>query len=292
MVVLKILEAFERRRLAFYEALELLALTAGLKQVVRLTGTTRRLNSLAGWLKSLGLGSRVASFHLETVFSTGLGDCFSRLAPEPPAGRQAGVIFIGEPQIAEAAEELERNGCPAGPVAELYGYPKCCAENYETDIQGGHYWLESFLRGLTGFAAAPWPMNRFGRLFQAGLTALPDYFPCRLDCAASLELSGRYLAMLRDFKLSALVEMMADYLRRPVLHQAGVVYQVRAALDQDWELRPFEAEVLSAWSYGGKSLPATRLFIRPQGRGISVRVLPEDCEARPEEKSSTFIRFY
>ncbi len=293
-MIVPILEALAGKRLEFTEALELLALAGGLKKVARFTGTARRLARLDNWLEALAWPHALAPFHLETAFKTGLGDRFSRIAPGPPtARRHLGVCFIGEASATRAAVDLEISGCPAAEAAKLYGYPACCAENYETEIQHGRPWPESFLSGTQGLGEAPWPLNRFGRLFSPGLAALPDYFPCRLHCAASLALAQDYLALLRDLKLFSLITLIQEHLSRPILHLAGVIHKL--APFGDWEPGregpPLIVETLASWNYAGPPRPLARLRLAWAEGRLTAQALNEGGAEGEAEAVAALIRF-
>jgi hypothetical protein len=136
------------------------------------------------------------------------------------------VLFIGDPQLTRIAEKIELNGCNAEEIAELYGYPICCAQSYDS-IQKGELWLVPFLSEVKGPAQFDWRLNRFARLFSPGLSILPDYFPCRADCKASLNLAERYWNMLIELGLNDLAEVIQSHLSQVILIHQGAVSLLR-----------------------------------------------------------------
>ena len=80
----ELLRALLDERLEWTDFLELLAVRAGRKSVVRLTGQPDRLEELSRLAQMIDLPCAVAPLHLEGVFVTSLRDRFSRLRPGFP----------------------------------------------------------------------------------------------------------------------------------------------------------------------------------------------------------------
>jgi hypothetical protein len=290
----EVLEAFLDGDLNFTDCLEILAVANGIKRVARFTVPGPLFGALERLSGRLGLCASLAPYHLVKEFANSLEDSFARIVPGFPGACEEGVVFVGTPESVREAAEMEARGCAAGEAADLYGYPSCCAANYESAIQNGKsFWVDSFLGTLTGVVSAPWVVNRFGRLFDPCLSMLPDYFPCRIGCEESRRLGGTYLSMLRDSGLCLIAGLAERHLSAPVVRQGGCLYRVRpenGAVPSP-EGPPVPVEVLNLWSYSGTPLAGNRLeaafdadgalALRPAGsRALSgMPVVPADCRA-------------
>ena len=205
----ELLRALLDERLEWTDFLELLAVRAGRKSVVRLTGQPDRLEELSRLAQMIDLPCAVAPLHLEGVFVTSLRDRFSRLRPGFPGAGEEGILFIGREEGISRALDMEGEGCPPDAAARLYGYPQCCARVYQNRIQNGQCpWVDSFLAEVRGVAHFPWQMNRMGRLFAPYLSILPDYFPCSPRCAESLNMAESYADLLHEAGLSMLEKLI------------------------------------------------------------------------------------
>ena len=283
-----ILQAFLDDGICFTECLEILAVAYGRKKIVRLTGNRQRLKLLEALMQRIPIHCLIAPFHLEPVFSGALGDHFGRVAQGEPQGEKEGALFAGPQALIEAAANMELHGCDAEEAAELYGYPLCCARNYERAIQHGAYWADSFLAGTRGTTRAPWLMNRFGRLFAPYLSLLPDYFPCHITCAPSLALAQEYLTMLEQEALGVLAEHAKIHLARTVLRHGGCLYQVSRPEGKNKETA---VTVLAAWPYAGQALDATVLLLRLEGKEISVSIPGKTSSAGETDRAAVCLIF-
>jgi hypothetical protein len=255
MSTLTVLKAFCEDLLSFTSCLELLAVLNDLKRVARLTGPVEDLITLQQSLKNTNLTLCIAPFHLEASFSNLLEDTFVRVVPGLAKGGMEGILFAGKARACvDAAIALESEGSPAGQAADLYGYPPCCARNYENAIQHGRHWVASFLRGMRGILRAPWPMNRFGRIFAPYVSLLPDYFPCHIACQSSLDLAWKYKEMLQRGGLAPLLDMAKTWLSRPVLHHDGCLYLVEALPGNTIGDKAFNVRIISTIAYAGQRL--------------------------------------
>ena len=288
MVSNVILQAFLDDGISFTECLEILAVACGRKKIVRLTGNRQRLKALKAFMQRISIHCHIAPFHLELMFSRPLGDCFVRAAHGLPHGEEEGVLYAGAPTLLEAAVEMELQDCTAKEAAELYGFPQCCARNYEHTIQQGEYWVDSFLADVRGLVHAPWLMNRFGRLFSPHLSMLPDYFPCHATCAPSLALAKEYLDMLEQEGLGTLAELAKNHLARTVLYHTGCLYMVSPPKDEEAET---SVAVLAVLPYAGQALDTTALNIRRRGEDIFVSTSEKTRVADVVEHQAVCLSF-
>jgi hypothetical protein len=288
MVSSVILQAYLDERISFTHCLEILAVACGRKRIARFTGNGAHLKDLETLMGRISMPCAIAPLHLEPVFSGPLGDHFGRVAHGLPHGEEEGVLFLGPPDFIEAAVDMELHGCAAEQAAELYGYPLCCARNYERAIQHGAYWVDSFLAGIRGIMRAPWLMNRFGRLFVPHHSILPDYFPCHINCSPSLALAGTYHDMLEQEGLHALIALVKGHLARTVLRHAGCLYMVS---QPEIEKEETVATVLAVWPYASQVLDTEVLSIRQEEGDIFVTVPGKTRVACGAEHPATCLIF-
>jgi hypothetical protein len=166
----------------------------------------------------------------------------------------------------------------------LYGYPQCCAQNYEANIQHNAYWVDSFFAGVSGVARISWLMNRMGRLFAPYLSMLPDYFPCNVTCADSLRLAEEYAALLEVAGLTLLRDLAKEHLARPVLKHAGCLYWLRPI--QEGELNgegtPIVVQVADAIAYAGTRLEIDTLTLVRKPGGLAVLEAASHCDGNTD----------
>lgn len=280
-----LLKALDQTTFNWLEYLELLALRHHMKRIVRFTAAYSQLNTLKILAEELALHAQIAPFHLEPVFANGLCDQFSRIAPGAPEPGQEGVIFFGSEPDIERAISLESNGCSALETARHYGYPECCAANYEKRIQGGEeIWIDSFLKDITQFEILPWQMNRAGRLFAPYLSILPDYFPCSCYCKPSLSLAAAYEVILRAEGLHGLLELVKTHLARPLLLFEGCLYWMESKHKPRHE-QEFHSHVIATLPFKGINLPYSELTISQSGRGLFIA----ECQRTDQNAKLVFF---
>jgi hypothetical protein len=256
-----VLRAFLVERLSLTSCVEVMAVLHGIKRVARFTGRVKELAALMELLRLTGLRGKIAPVRMERIFGTGLSDTFCRVVPDTAGDDDESVLLVGEERAVDSAVDHEMNGDSAVEAAELYGYPACCARNYEQKIQHGHHWVSSFLSGLQGLARAPWHMNRFGRLFAPYVSLLPDFFPCHISCTASMALAREYADMLKQRGLSLLLESLKTCLLRPVLRHEGCLYLLELLPDSRFDAESAAVRVLSSIAYAGEPLSDTTLIL-------------------------------
>ena len=270
----ELLRALLDERLEWTDFLELLAVRAGRKSVVRLTGQPDRLEELSRLAQMIDLPCAVAPLHLEGVFVTPLRDRFSRLRPGFPGAGEEGILFIGREEGISRALDMEGEGCPPDAAARLYGYPQCCARVYQNRIQNGQCpWVDSFLAEVRGVAHFPWQMNRMGRLFAPYLSILPDYFPCSPRCAESLNMAESYADLLHEAGLSMLEKLIREHLARPVLRHAGCLYLLHPLRDalSSGNGEDLHVRVMDVFPYAGPAVESPELTITCGPGGLALR---------------------
>jgi hypothetical protein len=263
MRILAILRAYLHENIGFTDLMELLAVVLGKKSVARFTGLPETLERFSSLMREINISFKIPPIHLETQYENTIYDTFSKLSPGHATDMEEGILFAGDPDSIQKAIDLETNGCPADKTANLYGYPDCCAQNYENNIQRKVYWTDSFFRSSKPIENGSWMMNRLGRLFSPYLSILPDYFPCSFKCSKSLKLSEEYSSLLETAGLSSLLDLAKEHLSRPVLRHAGCIYWLRPFQKPLFfeEGEPFEAEVMEVLSYEGIRLSGGALTL-------------------------------
>jgi hypothetical protein len=181
------------------ELLELTAVKAGLKPVLRLERAAEDARRIEKRLLARGLILITSDFHVIQRRLHPLGDVFSQTVRGAASGRQRGIFYVAPRSHAVEAQALARIESADPGSSEIglrLGYPPCCVAAYE-DIQSGRDWVEAMLsrtpEGSVGFAAC----NRLARLF-GGWTLLPDYFPCSFACSTSATWSAEIVRSVSD----------------------------------------------------------------------------------------------
>ena len=226
-LVAGVLNLLDRDWIAWANVLELLAYASGLKPVVRLMADAANREILADFCQRQHWPWRWSGFWLEPVFHTPLNDTFTRLAygHAPPNCNR--VLFVGHEVATRRAEELEGMADPmaARELAALYGYPECCVAAY-AEVQNGKPWLEVFLRDSDPTdRVRDWRGNKAAYLFPPHPTLLPEYFPCSVDCAPTARLARTFEAVLQEYGLQKLLDIIREGLMRPLLLFGGSLYR-------------------------------------------------------------------
>lgn len=282
----EILQFFLEERLEWTEFLEMLALLAGEKNVVRFTGNQQRLRELGDLAERLNLPFALAPLHLENIFNNSLKDSFCRLVPGYPTGVEEGILFLGAEKYLAASIDLEESGCQAKEAARLYGYPQCCATKYEKSIQNGKYtWLDSFLENLRGIQSFPWPMNRFGRLFAPFLSSLPDYFPCSPTCGESLRLAKNYYSLLQRYGMPQLADLVQRHLAQPVLKHGGCLFLLMPLYDKPYTGTELKVMARDVYAYAGTPPENVQLTLHFDSDGIFL------CETGIKDSQAILLLF-
>lgn len=226
-LVADILDLLDRDWIAWANVLELLAYASGLKPVVRLVADAASGEVLADFCQRQHWPWRWSGFWLEPVFHTPLNDTFTRLAYGNTPANCDRVLFVGHEAATRRAEELESMADPMATreLAALYGYPECCVAAY-AEVQNGKPWLEVFLRGSDpADRVRDWRGNKVAYLLPPHPTLLPEYFPCSVDCAPTARLTRTYEAVLDEYGLRELADIIRENLMRPLLLFGGSLYR-------------------------------------------------------------------
>jgi hypothetical protein len=180
---------YERTGVTF---VELLSLLAGTKKLVRLVINPNRLLEVEKTMALAGLQVAISPMELVTSQGNMNGDKFQEWSSL--TGRMPRAIYISQDrQISELAASLDSKGDDAS-FSDLLGYPSCCYSAYDPSrYRNWWYWISHATRIKSDL---PSTMNRISRLYSQA-SFLYDYFPCSLDCSASMLLaeSNRYILL-------------------------------------------------------------------------------------------------
>jgi len=226
-LVTEILSLLDGDWISWSNVLELLAYDHGLKQVVRLAVDKETSGIIADFCHRYRWPYRLSDFWLEPVFRTNLNDTFSRLVYGNAPSDCIRVLFIGREVATRRAEKLEAipDRKEASELALLYGYPKCCTTAY-AEVQSGLPWLDAYLSNSSIQGQVwNWRSNKIAYLFPPHHTLLPEYFPCSVACESTIRLAQSYEAVLRNYGLTELLDIVRDHLMRPMLFFSGSLYR-------------------------------------------------------------------
>jgi len=222
-------------RIEFKNLMEFLALFAGVKPVVRLTGTPENLATLENALSPFVECIERSPMGLLKVYSNDLSDSFYKVVSGDTLDFDLMVTFFGKHDNVVEALRAETKGCDDQATARTLGYPVCCARNYAS-IKTGRHWVSSYISGTHGIVNAPWQANKLAYLFAPGLTLLPDYFPCSVSCNDSWRLARDYHKVLCEQGLNDLESAVKKHLTGMAIILAGEILYVTdyAAAEQGW----------------------------------------------------------
>ncbi|MDR2457388.1 MAG: hypothetical protein LBD41_02780 [Clostridiales Family XIII bacterium] len=269
---LTILQAYLNDMIEFTNLMELFAFLSGIKSVIRFTGLPNELQNYASIVCRLNLFYKIPPIHLKTIYQNSIFDSFTEIVSGFPAKDEFGLLFVGSPEHIDRAIDLENSGCPAHEAALLYGYPKCCADNYEKNIQHDIFWLNSYFEKAPCIDSISWKINRIGRLFEPYLSILPDYFPCSVNCEKSLSLANEYCSLLEQRNLSPLIKIIREHLARPVLIHEGCIYWLHPLQDTfiNREDKSFMVKILKTIAYDGSPISMDTLLLKRKNNYLIV----------------------
>ena len=210
--------------LEFKSFIEFLALKVGFKNVVRLVVNETTYLIIDNLCKRHGITCLKSDFGLKLSFSTNLLDSFYEITTSDCQDSDCFVIFCGSKNSVSEACVIERDGCNSDETARIYGYPKCCAQNYQR-IQDGEHWIIPYLTNVSAPGPYSWMNNKLAYLFQPHLTIFPDYFPCSIDCLETHRLASKYSTSMENLGLGSLLKIVKNSLTLPILVHGGYIYQ-------------------------------------------------------------------
>jgi hypothetical protein len=205
-----ILELYLADRILFKNLVEFSLLLTNRKQVVRLVGNVDLFMDLQRLASVINFTISKSPFMLETVRSTNLGDQFQISTEWNDSKDNDFVIYLGGEDAVLRAIEIESGDCSAEDTASVYGYPPCCATNYQL-ISDGKNWIEALLGNSTELWY-DYRANKISSLFPPYLSLHQDYFPCSLDCVGSLEKCRSAEQSLKECDLAEMLPHIKDHL--------------------------------------------------------------------------------
>ncbi len=211
--------------------LELLALHAGEKSVVRIVTNDREYNAISAFCAQHSLYELHSQVRQRTVVRTASGDIFTEDVDwNDPTGEFFSVIVSKTEENARRPIELENLGGTFRDFGRIYGYPSCCIDSYSSIGDRGD-WIARYLANSEG---GPFGHdgNRLAVLFD-GSTLLPEFFPCGARCEESEKIGRRYAKLLAEAGLGPQLEKIRRSLRWPILIRRGKLFQLPGSVERD-----------------------------------------------------------
>jgi hypothetical protein len=165
------------------------------------------------------------------------------------------------------ADALEQEGTSVE-LAELYQYPRCCAEAYQ-EIMDGAYWADVLFRRSTSSRHSFFG-NKLAYLFD-GASLIPDYFPCSLDCEPTRSLAMLYEKLLRHLGLEAMADSQRSRLSRPIVYGDRFAYQLQRYWCEPGYIRVGAAS-LHSWSDAAVPEMPANSFLETEANGPRIDV--------------------
>jgi hypothetical protein len=227
------LSAIEERHL-----LEILAVKSGIKNLMRIhLANQEEYQILESFCAKNSLQLAHSQFRLKLSWTNEIGDRFYEDVPWEDTSAEEFVAYLTKNDSMSLSRsvtiEMEGTHTEAG---LLYGYPKCCCENYEV-ISNGEEWVEVLSKNSHGIFFSPWA-NKLAYLVH-GFTLFPDYFPCGYSCVSTMELSKKYFKLGLECGLEAFVQMQLDFMSRTYLVGPDSVFSFEGGWVDDGVLHLF-----------------------------------------------------
>jgi hypothetical protein len=222
--------------LAERHVFEIAAAALGAKPVVRVVVLVEHVEACSGLLRALGLHVASPTCGLAIDEETSLGDRYCRHVPlTDPAAVEVALLASLNIELAENGRYIDENGS-VRQSGELYGYPTCCIQQYET-IEDNPDWVSSLLLDhLRRGGRPPAVSNKLAYLFN-GKSFLPDYFPCSLHCQPSELLARQMRGAALTAGLSRLVLDTDHEVCSPIIGYAGSLLRPRSYWYDDSGMR-------------------------------------------------------
>ena len=202
--------------------LEFLSLKQGLKKVLRIhIENNREYEDLKYYANSNNLLIGHSTFKLKISWQNELGDTFLENTDwsDPNAEQFVAYLSLDQKLLDKAVSiEVDEDHIDAG---LLYGYPKCCCENYKI-ISEGKYWIDCLLENSKGLFF-DYRTNKLAYLTN-GFTLFPDYFNCSFHCTGTIDLSDKYKDIGDDYGLSELTSNIISCMKGLFLvHETNII---------------------------------------------------------------------
>ena len=227
LLLSKVIERFNSRNV-----LEVVALLAGIKPVMRLVLDNSSRDVIESMLSQLGLHTVRSRWNLKESYNTTLGDVYTELTESDDSENSSFVIMVSQKrETAEKAMHFEDSEEENGALEKLLGYPTCCVKSYR-NVNEAHDWLEELLVNTKHSDCYSWRANRISYLFSEN-SLFYDYFPCSLECGRTSEISRQILEAATSYGIRRECEKWRQEMCRPVLLRNGVVVQMREYSSHD-----------------------------------------------------------
>ena len=229
--------------------LEFLALKEDVKKVLRIhIENPKEYDLLKIYAKEMGFLVDHSTFKLKVSWQNELGDTFLENTHWNNPDAEQFVAYLSQDQkFLDQAISIEVDGDHLD-AGLLYGYPKCCCENYKT-ISEGKYWIDCLLENSSGLVYDH-RTNKLAYLTN-GYTLFPDYFNCSLHCKGTIELSDKYGALGDVYGLSELISHISSCMKGLFLVQSTNIIKFDTyKIDSTKNL--IEVSTKNRWMYGAQ----------------------------------------
>jgi hypothetical protein len=193
--------------------LEILAVHSGLKNVMRIHMSNKEeYRILETFCINNSFHLAHSDFRLKLSWTNEIGDRFYEDVPWEDTSADEFIAYFTKNDLESLARSIsvEREGTHKE-AGLLYGYPRCCCENYES-ISNGEEWVDVLSKNSQGTFFSPWS-NKLAYLVH-GFTLFPDYFPCGYSCASTIELSKKYFRLGESYNLGSFVKNQFNLMSR------------------------------------------------------------------------------
>ena len=179
-----ILDLYAEEKIQFKNIIEFSLLITGRKSSVRLVGKVDLYNEINAKIQIFGFFCEKSDFMLKNIKKSCTGDYFHEYVAYDNSHDANIVIYIGRNGMALEAKSAEAHGVDDAGIANIYGYPACCASKYQ-DIIKEESWINCFIKSQKKIDYS-YLANKISYLIPPYLSLHKDYFPCGIECAQSM----------------------------------------------------------------------------------------------------------
>lgn len=215
-------------------AVELAALEAGIKPVMRITAQKHRLSVLIDWIIARGLLVLVREQKLDSA-------CFAQIAPSrrPSGSGRLFQLFVSRQRnnLLAVANALS-SPTSYRDIGLSLGYPECCCEwaaftdrlqVYDGVVRQTNLVAAALKRSMSLHAWCNCLARETPLIYQLPMAVI-SHFPCRFDCEASVEQGRRYLSCC-DALTHGLSDFLMRMLRQTILWWSDVNWPIDFAAE-------------------------------------------------------------
>jgi hypothetical protein len=178
-------------------ALEIIYVLHNLKPACRVAIKKNRLKHLTAILDKYNLFYNISEFSVSLIIDKNKGYLSNSSTIEKNINSES-IIYIYISKNLDITKKLKKYDLHEDDIAfgKLLGYPSCCSEFFSKNKKlAAKYQMDFTLLCQREFKSYSFLFNF--TLFSFDVS-LYSYFPCSLDCEATLELATKYFNFLKD----------------------------------------------------------------------------------------------